>query len=252
MKHLTLLLFLISLSASAQDKIKFIDGRTLETKIIEVSTKEVKYKMFNYLDGPTHVTSKKEISEIEYQNGDKDNFNLTDKEIESKKAKFTRHIEVGALPGVGHYYNEYMGTSAIPGVTFNNRLFIGFGVGFYYTYLLTDYYAHRKDFSNIEALTMPFYLNTQLYITKTKVSPFLNLSAGLNYINADGINYSHPFGEAGLGINGQLKRNLGLYLIGGWNVYNYKYTRHSDATIFGISEKTEPLSAISVRLGFKF
>lgn len=75
MKHLTLLLFLIPLSVSAQDKIKDTDGNVLDVKIIEVNDDNIKYKMSSYLDGPTHTMAKSKISEIVYANGTTDKFN---------------------------------------------------------------------------------------------------------------------------------------------------------------------------------
>lgn len=245
-----LFLTLLPLISISQDKIKLIDGRILETKILEVNTKEVKYKMFNYLDGPTHVTPKKEISEIEYQNGDKANFNPTDKEIESKKVKFTRYAEASALAGVGHYYNDAFGMGVSPGAMFNNRLYLGFGTGVYYTLLMDNYYVNANDFTNTEEIILPLYLNTKFYFTKKKFSPFINLSGGINTAFSSDISYTQPFGEAGIGFNYQQKKNLGVYLIAGWNVYQHKYNRVTSYSDF--HEKTEPLSAISVRIGFKF
>lgn len=75
MKHLlVLLLLLCSMSVSAQDVIVMKDGSTILSKVLEVGQKEVKYKKFDNLEGPTYSISKSELQAINYQNGAKDTF----------------------------------------------------------------------------------------------------------------------------------------------------------------------------------
>lgn len=57
---------------SAQDIIIKENGDEIKTKIIEVSSTEVKYKKFGNESGPTFVMPKSEIFMIKYANGDKE------------------------------------------------------------------------------------------------------------------------------------------------------------------------------------
>lgn len=54
-----------------QDKIYLLDEELgIETKILEVNADEIKYKKFDYLDGPTFIIKKSELAKIEFENGD--------------------------------------------------------------------------------------------------------------------------------------------------------------------------------------
>jgi len=73
MKKLLLLSFILfaSFKIFAQDTIyiKKQDSHII-TKIIEVSSTEVKYKKFDYQDGPTYTINKQDLNKIVYKNGD--------------------------------------------------------------------------------------------------------------------------------------------------------------------------------------
>jgi hypothetical protein len=58
----------------AQDVIVKVNGDEIQSKVVEVSTTEVKYKKFNNLEGPTYTIEKKEIFMIKYANGEKEVF----------------------------------------------------------------------------------------------------------------------------------------------------------------------------------
>ena len=67
-------LFLSLSSLFSQDKIFLYTGEHIDAKVLEVTVSEIKYKKFNYLEGPTIIISKSEIVMIIYENGDKDVF----------------------------------------------------------------------------------------------------------------------------------------------------------------------------------
>jgi hypothetical protein len=55
------------------DKADIIITKTaqkIEAKILEIGLNEVKYKKFNYQDGPTYTVTKCEIASINYKNGE--------------------------------------------------------------------------------------------------------------------------------------------------------------------------------------
>ena len=74
-------LICISLSylTFAQDIITKRDGVDIEAKVLEVSDEYVKYKKFDYQDGPTYNEKTSEILMIRYENGSKDIFLEKDK-----------------------------------------------------------------------------------------------------------------------------------------------------------------------------
>ena len=74
-KTISILLFLcVSLVGMAQDVIVKKDGSTILSKVLEVTSKEVKYKKHTNLEGPTYTVSKTELQSINYENGEKDVF----------------------------------------------------------------------------------------------------------------------------------------------------------------------------------
>lgn len=90
MKHLTL--FLLFLSAfinciNAQDIITKIDNTEIKAKIIEISTTELRYKKFEYLEGPTIVLPVKDVKNIKYPNGSIENYNITNTNEDKKSGK---------------------------------------------------------------------------------------------------------------------------------------------------------------------
>jgi hypothetical protein len=75
-------LFVLIISSSAQDKIYRKNGEVLKVKVLEVSSSEIKYKIFGDNDGPVYVLEKDRIKKIEYENGrvEKPTVNLKDPE----------------------------------------------------------------------------------------------------------------------------------------------------------------------------
>ena len=77
MKKKIFLLLLMAgqfMAGSAKDVIVMKSSDSIEAKILEVTPTEVKYKKMNYLDGPTFIILKSEISKITYGNGDVESF----------------------------------------------------------------------------------------------------------------------------------------------------------------------------------
>lgn len=73
MKEFFIVIFLfLFFSSHAQDIIVFKKGEELKTKVLEVGTKEIKYKKFDNLDGPIFIVKRSEVIMIKYANGTKD------------------------------------------------------------------------------------------------------------------------------------------------------------------------------------
>ena len=56
-------------SMYAQDIIVLVNGEEIEAKVLEISSREIRYKNYNNLDGPTIVLSREDVSAINYENG---------------------------------------------------------------------------------------------------------------------------------------------------------------------------------------
>jgi hypothetical protein len=69
---------LLAFAATGQDIIELRDGKRIETKVIEVLKKEVVYKKFSNLNGPSYRVETKDIATITYESGAVDNYNKKD------------------------------------------------------------------------------------------------------------------------------------------------------------------------------
>lgn len=82
-KMKTLRLFMLtavimcSLVANAQDVIVKKDGSTITSKVLEITGTEIKYKKYSNLKGPTYTINKTDVNYINYENGEKENFDKT-------------------------------------------------------------------------------------------------------------------------------------------------------------------------------
>lgn len=75
MKKLILFFLLLAvIDVYGQDVIVLKDGSTILSKILEVGTKEIRYKKYSNQDGPLYSISKTDVLSINYQNGEKDLF----------------------------------------------------------------------------------------------------------------------------------------------------------------------------------
>jgi hypothetical protein len=61
--------------AFSQDTLFMANGTTISSKVLEVSTEEVKYKRSDNLEGPLFITKRAEINVIRYSNGISDTLN---------------------------------------------------------------------------------------------------------------------------------------------------------------------------------
>lgn len=77
LKNLTstvILLLFCSIISIAQDTIYKVDNTIIEAKVLEITTDEIKFKKFNYQEGPTFTFSKIEVVMIVFANGEKEIF----------------------------------------------------------------------------------------------------------------------------------------------------------------------------------
>jgi len=92
MKNLVLLLSLLFSSASfSQDMIYLNDGSVIESKVVEIGKKEIKYKKFKNLTGPDYKIFKDEVSKITYESGAEDVFS----EAKNAKSGTSKKLDLG-------------------------------------------------------------------------------------------------------------------------------------------------------------
>lgn len=153
LKRLLLLSALVSVASMSfsQDEIVKKDGSVILSKVIEVSSSEVKYHKYSSPDGPVYTINTSKIHVINFENGDKEGFGRN--RIDS---------------GVNTFYNEYKGWNAIyvqyNPCSFNNSKesssFAGLTLGYSHTFNIV------RD--------IPLYLEAGLavqYSFNTKIVP---------------------------------------------------------------------------------
>lgn len=71
MKYVPMIIafFLFGFSGYSQDTIKLKNGSVLPSKVLEITTTEIKYKRFDNLEGPVYTMLKNEVKSIKYKNG---------------------------------------------------------------------------------------------------------------------------------------------------------------------------------------
>ena len=137
MKFLCALLLGLSTNIFAQDLLVKIDGDSIESKIVEVGINEVRYRQYNYLNGPLYVISKNDISKIVFENGSTEfypkNEVVKEMSFEETKAVIIEYFDKYAFYKNGRYKydatfdNDYLYlsiTSPTKSMTFpSNRLY---------------------------------------------------------------------------------------------------------------------------------
>lgn len=78
-KFLIIAILFVSTIGFSQDVITLADGRTVNAKILELTTEFVKYKKTDNLEGPTYTVPVNDLTKIKYANGSEDTFAATPK-----------------------------------------------------------------------------------------------------------------------------------------------------------------------------
>jgi hypothetical protein len=118
MKHITiLLLFLFTLTISAQDLIVTSENEEISAKVEEIHIETISYKKFNNLSGPTYHIEKTEVSKIIFENGDVETFEVSYKDnnesevsMEDTQAFLKEYIDKYCYDDNGYLKNRYKAT----------------------------------------------------------------------------------------------------------------------------------------------
>lgn len=175
-----------------QDILVKRDSSKIEAKVLEIRPAEIKYKYFNYLDGPTLVVHKNEVAYIIYQNGQSEAFQI----VIPKATKQTTAIT---------YIDLYQARkdSIKKAAKLSDYLTLNIEAGL----VMNDSYVNkpRADSKNLGSPGTPEYENyTQSVRSQMKYgysiglnflvgkSPFCKYLTGINYLNSTGeFNYEH-------------------------------------------------------------
>lgn len=81
-----LVIICLSFKSFSQDLIIELNGTVIKSKVLEIGMEEVKYKKWDFQDGPSYTIRKEKIFLIHYSNGNTDVFNSVEKEPEVEMA----------------------------------------------------------------------------------------------------------------------------------------------------------------------
>jgi hypothetical protein len=96
-------MFLVTASLKAQDKIYRKNGQVLKVKILEISSSEIKYKVWGDENGPIYVLEKDRIKKIQYENGKVETPTLDIKDPEQYEDQLKKAIKLNFLSPLAGY-----------------------------------------------------------------------------------------------------------------------------------------------------
>lgn len=90
-------LFYIVGTASAQDVILKKDNTTVLSKVLEVTSTEIKYKKWDNQDGPTYSINRSEVVSINYENGEVEKFSDNPNSQQNIYSQINKNNNLGYL-----------------------------------------------------------------------------------------------------------------------------------------------------------
>jgi len=99
-------IFTLSLCFS-QDTIVKKTNEDIHAKVLEVTTAEIKYKKFEYQDGPLYSILKSDVIMVRYENGSKDVFDENALEITAAPPQTSRNLFLQGYTDATNNYNGY-------------------------------------------------------------------------------------------------------------------------------------------------
>lgn len=241
--------FITALTAQGQDILVMTDGNNIEAIVTEVASSYIKYKRYDYQNGPVFTVEKDRISQIRYQNGSIDVFkeqeperhetNATDgtrkyrfqntlvpaeKKPKEKRFRFGLHAGV-ALP-VGTF-NDNTGNALIP------LGGIGGGAGTGATFGAKFLYEIRKVKGLSVVTNIDFVINPLKKSVKDKlhyVSDYANYTIDkyATYVSIPitaGINYRYNFNKS-FGVWGEATAGFNARFISSFTILNTEGSKY--------------------------
>jgi hypothetical protein len=120
MKH-AMLIVLFGLLAKttfvAQDTISVIGTGTLQVKVLEVTSDLVKYKLYDFQDGPIYTVIKSAVEYIHYESGNQEVFTITDTISGKQNVSGITWAERGRQDALLFYSGKHSGAMWVGGCT---------------------------------------------------------------------------------------------------------------------------------------
>ena len=91
---------------NAQDTIIKKNGDSLIVKVVDINDKEIKYKKFTNIDGPTYIENKSEVKTIKYATGLREEITVIQKQKETELPS-ERKTEYVAPPEISNKIDGY-------------------------------------------------------------------------------------------------------------------------------------------------
>lgn len=160
--------------AKSQDILFMQNGEELETKIIEVNSSQVKYKMYNDLEGPIYIVNRADAFKIKYASGSESLLNEHKMVEETEKNRpSVRREGIAVRPEFGgilltddRLKNALRGFDVGLNVVYqlNKKFSLGAGVSYYGV----------KNCGNF----LPVYFNLRGYFKNRLSSPYYDIRVG--------------------------------------------------------------------------
>lgn len=203
-----LIMVLVSLQANAQDIIVKTDKSEIKAKILEIEENTIKYKKFEFQDGPSYNINKSDVFMIIYKNGTRETFEVKPEESkpqQSTSAKPNPTTTVANTPNVVNTQSSLTKVNYSP-----SRLWVAFpGPGSFYfageveSGLVSNYInyglaltASSFDSDYVSSFAYGFGLYTSGYLPVNKLTgnfekqdkglfPYLRLGASFSLIDVE-------------------------------------------------------------------
>ncbi len=221
----------VAQAQTEQDVIYLKNGEVLSGKIVEHIPGEC--VRFRTADGKVHEYGIEEFirfTQFSSQTHSKvtapKNYQQLMKEADWRPRGYRGMAELGASFGVKYSDVIYQLTTS-HGFQADPNIFIGAGLGF-------DYDAKREWFF------MPIFANLRFYISKKRLSPFVDVKAGYSPVSVKG-----AYANASIGCHYSLSQKLGLNLSVGYDVQ--KYDGRSE-----MENRNDYLHAVNLKVGVDF
>ena len=182
--------------------------------------------------------------------------------ISAQENHFATSIEVNGSVGLDDNTKYSFGVNFIGGYQIGKTFFIGAGVGYtyfeglYYTSTEDGYYGKLDFYDSYDARSnVQVFARAKLYLSKSKVSPFLLVDVGgtfgltSNEIKmANGLMY-----EPAIGLDIDINAEQAIYVMIGYKSFQYQY-KDFDLRYSNVGDKLckENAGAFCLHLGFKF
>ena len=101
------MLSLAALNVAAQDVVVKKDGSTILAKVLEVNQDNIKYKKFSNQNGPTYTINLSDVMSVNYENGEKENFNNSSITNDANQGNEAKEIMKDAAPINSELLNLY-------------------------------------------------------------------------------------------------------------------------------------------------